>query len=448
MNWLGLLLSLSLLIILHEGGHFVAARMFKVRVEKFYLFFDFLFPFSEVFKFSIFKFKKGDTEYGLGWFPMGGYVKIAGMMDESNDKDAMALPPQPWEYRSQKAWKRLIIILGGIIVNVIVGVLVYWGVKFTWGDTYMVAKDVPVGVVDSSLFESGIRNGDMLLGYESFEMLNKDILLNDTKQIRVQRGTETVDIRLPDDVQKRIIKNKILGILPRIPFVVGGFTDESANKESGLKIGDRVVKLDTLPIHYFDEFPPALKAYAGQKVNVTVERDGAPQTVALQVNDNGEVGVARAGYKDLLKTGDIKSMTVKYGFFEAFGVGVKAAATTIGDYAKQFKLIFDYKTEAYKEVGGFAGMASMFPKEWDWEAFWRLTGFLSLVLAFMNFLPIPMLDGGYMVFIIYEMITGREPSEKFMNVANTIGFMIVIGLLVFANGNDIYKAIMKNFFAG
>lgn len=445
MNWLGLLLSLSLLIILHEGGHFVAARLFKVKVEKFYLFFDFLFPFPKVLNFKLFSFKKGDTEYGLGWFPFGGYVKIAGMADESDDQEALARPPQPWEYRSQKAWKRLIIILGGIIVNLIVGVLVYWGVKFTWGDTYMVTKDVPVGIIDTTLYETGIRNGDVILGYESFEALNKDILLNGTKTIQVQRGAETVSIQLPDNVEKRIIKNKILGILPRIPFIVSEIQEDSPNVNSGLLKGDKIVMLDTVPIQYFDEFQKAVTAYAGKKVPLSVERNGALTQLEVQVRPDSTIGVARAPYKDLADLGIIKTQTVHYGFFESFVVGTKAAVNTLTDYAKQFKLIFDYKTEAYKEVGGFAGMASMFPKTWDWEAFWHLTGFLSLVLAFMNFLPIPMLDGGYMIFILYEMITGREPSEKFMNVANSVGIVIVMGLLVFANGNDLYKAIMRYF---
>lgn len=445
MNWLGLLLSLSLLIILHEGGHFAAARLFKVRVEKFYLFFDFLFPFSEVFKFSLFKFKWGDTEYGLGWFPMGGYVKIAGMMDESNDKDAMAKPPQPWEYRSQKPWKRLIIILGGIIVNLIVGIVVMWGVKYTWGDTYTVMKDVPVEVRDSSLYEAGMRNGDVILGFKSFEQLNKDIILNDVTSLKVQRGNETVDIQLPEDIIRRIIKRKVLLVFPRIPFIVGEVPDSSINKSAGLMKGDLVTKIDTVPVKYFDEFGPLLKNYSGQQIPVQVEREGQPQTLDLKVNEEGKFEILATDPEALSKLGYLKTETTRYGFFESFGVGMKAAFTIIGDYARQFKLFVRPETGALNEVGGFASMAKLFPDEWNWEAFWRLTAFLSLVLAFMNFLPIPMLDGGYMVFIIYEMITRKEPSEKFMNVANTVGFVIVIGLLVFANGNDLYKWIMKFF---
>lgn len=437
---------MSLLIILHEGGHFAAARLFKVRVEKFYLFFDFLFPFSEVMKFSLFKFKKGDTEYGLGWFPMGGYVKIAGMMDESNDKEAMAKPPQPWEYRSQKPWKRLIIIMGGIIVNLIVGILVLWGVKYTWGDTYVLTKDAPVRIIDSALYEAGIREGDEIVSHESFDELNRTILLDDVKQIQVKRGTEIHNIQLPDDVQKRIIKNKILGVVPRIPFMVEGFTEDSPNKESDLRKGDLITRLDTVPIHYFDEFTAAIDRYAGQKVTLGVERDGAPVNVTVQVRPDSTIGVAPLrDIKALGKKGLLKTKTVRYGFFESLPVALKAASRTLGDYVRQFKLIFDYKTEAYKEVGGFASMAKLFPDEWDWESFWRITAFLSLVLAFMNFLPIPMLDGGYVVFILYEMIRGKEPGEKFMNVANTVGFIIVIGLLVFANGNDLYKWIVRMF---
>lgn len=436
---------MSLLIILHEGGHFAAARLFKVRVEKFYLFFDFLFPFSNLLNFSLFKFKWGDTEYGLGWFPMGGYVKIAGMMDESNDKEAMAQAPQPWEYRSQKAWKRLIIILGGIIVNLIVGIVVLWGVKFKWGDTYTVMKDVPVEVRDSSLYTAGMRNGDVILGFKSFEQLNKDIILNDVTSLKVQRGGETLDIQLPDDIIKRIIRKKVLLVFPRIPFIVGEIPDSSINKGSGLMEGDRVTKIDTVPVQYFDEFAPLLKAYGGKQIPVQVERAGKAETLNLKVSETGKFEVLATDPSALSKLGHLKTETTHYGFFESFGVGVKAAFTIIGDYARQFKLFVRPETGALNEVGGFASMAKLFPDEWDWEAFWRLTAFLSLVLAFMNFLPIPMLDGGYMVFIIYEMITGKEPSEKFMNVANTIGFVIVIGLLVFANGNDLYKFIMKFF---
>lgn len=426
----------------------MAARIFKVRVEKFYLFFDFLFPLPNVLNFSIFKFKKGDTEYGLGWFPMGGYVKIAGMMDESDDKEAMARPPQPWEFRSQKAWKRLIIILGGIIVNLIVGVVIYWGVKFTWGDSYTVMKGVQVEVKDSSLLDAGMKNGDMILGYKSFEELNKDILLNDTKSLQVQRGAETLDVQLPEDVVNRIIKNKILLVFPRVPFIVGEIPDSSVNKNSGLQVGDRITRVDSIPVNYVDEVGAAVQQFAGREVPVTVDRGGKSETLPLKVSGKGKLEIySTKSLKELNKLGYLKTETVKYGFFEAFGVGLNSAGTTLSDYAKQFKLIFNPSTGAYKEVGGFGGMASMFPKEWDWEMFWRLTGFLSLVLAFMNFLPIPMLDGGYMVFIIYEMITGKEPGEKFMNVANTVGFVIVISLLVFANGNDIYKAIVRNFFS-
>lgn len=448
MNWLGLLLSLSLLIILHEGGHFAAARWFKVRVEKFYLFFDFLFPLPEVLKFSIFKFKKGDTEYGLGWFPLGGYVKIAGMADESNDKEALAKPPQPWEYRSQKPWKRLIIILGGIIVNLIVGVLVLWGVKFYYGDKHMLMKDVPVAISDSSLIKAGMQNGDVVLGFRSFNEVNHDIVLNDITQIKVKRGDETLDIQLPKDIKRRIIKGKRPLFLPRVPFLVSDVPDTSINAKSGLLAGDIITQIDTVPIKFFDEATNVLTAYKGKDVPVVIDRKGETKNLVVKVSDIGKLQVGTLWslkLKEIAKYNLFEMDTIRYNFFTAFPAGIDEAVNIIRDYALQFKLFFEPETGAISEVGGFASMAKMYPDEWDWETFWRTTGFLSLVLAFMNFLPIPMLDGGYMVFIIYEMITGKEPNEKFMNVANTIGFIIVIALLIGANGNDLYKFIMKNF---
>ncbi|MBL0911351.1 MAG: RIP metalloprotease RseP [Bacteroidia bacterium] len=440
MNWLQLFVSLSLLIILHEGGHFLAARMFKTRVEKFYLFFDFLFPLPNVLNFSLFKFKKGDTEYGLGWFPLGGYVKIAGMADESQDKDALAGPPQPWEFRSKKAWQRLIIILGGIIVNIITGILIFWGVKFTYGDKYVPLQQVTVHVMDSSLVKAGMQNGDKILGFTSFEDLNRALLYGDVSTLEVERNNEKKVITLPENMAKVFIENQGALLMPRVPFIISGVADNSPNKDIAFKPGDKIVKIDGTDIQYVDQFAPIGQAKKNQEVTALIENEGQTREVKLKVGEDGKLGI---GYltrlKDLKKLGYLPLETTHYGFFEALPVGINASVNTIVDYARQFKLIFKPSTGAYKEVGGFIGMSKMFPETFSWEGFWLMTGILSLILAFMNFLPIPMLDGGYMIFILWEMITGKEPNEKFMNIANNIGFFILIGLMLYANGNDIIK---------
>jgi len=439
-----LLLSLSILVFLHEWGHYITARIFKVRVEKFYLFFDFLFPMPNVLKFSIFKFKRGDTEWGLGWFPLGGYVKIAGMLDESADKEAMKLPPKPDEFRSKKAWQRLIIILGGIMVNLILGVLIFWMVKFTWGDTHIPYSKTTISVEDSTLKVAGFKTGDKVLDYEWWGDLQNKIIFGEAKNVRVERDGEILDLALPTNIVRDIIKNpKASYFEPRIPFVIGEIEKNSLNYLSGFQKGDQVVMVDTVPIQYVDEFRAISKKYIEKNVDVTVNRSGKMETIHAKVNSDGILEVKLASPKDINKVNDklMPLVHVKYSFFEALPAGFNAAVKTIVDYVKQFKLIFTPSTGAYKQVGGFGGMAKMFPGQWNWEAFWRLTGILSLVLAFMNFLPIPMLDGGYMMFILWEMITGKPPGEKFMTIANNVGFVIVMGLLLYANGNDIFKGI-------
>lgn len=442
-----LLLSLSLLIVLHEGGHFLAARMFKTKVEKFYLFFDFLFPFPNLAKFSIFKFKKGDTEYGIGWFPLGGYVKIAGMLDESADKEALKSPPQPWEFRSKKAWQRLIIILGGIIVNVIVGILIFWMVLFTWGEKYIPTSKAPIMVTDSIGYKIGLKDGDYIVSIdgnvvESYNQVAHDILLNDASKMTVKRDGQLMDIALTSEFKNYAIKHieETRIIAPRIPFIVGGFMSDSPNKDIGIKPDDRIIRLDTIPITYFDEFKSHIADYKDKEVNVTVLREGQELTFAALVDKEGKLGIASAQDKYLLKHNLVPVEVKKYGFFEAFPRGASMGVKMITDQVKQFKIIFKPETGAYKKVGGFASMSKLYGKKWDWQNFWFMTGMISLVLAFMNFLPIPMLDGGYMMFILWEMITGKPPGEKFMEVANTIGFIIVLALLIFANGNDLFRA--------
>lgn len=440
MNWLQLFLSLSLLIALHEGGHFLAARLFKTRVEKFYLFFDFLFPFPNLLKFSIFKFKKGDTEYGLGWFPLGGYVSIAGMADETKSADDLPSVPQPWEFRAKPAWQRLIIILGGIIVNILVGILIFWGVKFAYGDRFIPANQVTLNVVDSSLINAGMRTGDKLVDFKYFEDFNKSLLYRDSETIRVDRNGEIVEIPVPQDIQRTMIEKKSQLVVPRFPFLVNGFLDTSPNKDLPLEAGDKLVKIDSIEITYFDELAPVLQSFKGQTIKADFDRNGSIVSYDLKVNDEGFLGIyAMTAVKELKRKNVLPIEEVNYGFFQALPVGVKASYETIGNYARSLTLIFKPSTGAYKEVGGFIGMSKMFSNEFSWEGFWLMTGVISLILAFMNFLPIPMLDGGYVVFIVYEMIFRRPPNEKFMNFANNVGFFILIGLMLYANGNDILK---------
>lgn len=445
-----LLLSLSLLIVLHEGGHFLAARMFKTKVEKFYLFFDFLFPFPNLAKFALFKFKKGDTEYGIGWFPLGGYVKIAGMLDESADKDALKQPPQPWEFRSKKAWQRLIIILGGIIVNVIVGILIFWMVLFTWGEKYIPTSKTPIAVTDSIGYTIGLKNGDYIMSIDgeqikSYNQVYHDILLNDPKQMMVKRDGQEVPIIITEDFKNYAIKHvedsRIIS--PRLPFFVDGFTDESLNKDSGIKPGDKIVGLEGSKIEYFDEFKEQVAGYKDQQVTITVLREGQEMSFPVLVDKEGHLGIFNnVNEKFLLKNNLIAIEVEKYNVFTAIPRSISLAAKMITDQVKQFKIIFKPQTGAYKKVGGFASMSRLYGTKWDWQNFWLMTGMISLVLAFMNFLPIPMLDGGYMMFILWEMITGKPPGEKFMEVANTIGFIIVLALLIFANGNDILRGFI------
>ncbi len=437
-----LLLSLSILVFLHEWGHYITARIFKVRVEKFYLFFDFLFPFPNLAKFSLFKFKRGDTEWGIGWFPLGGYVKIAGMIDESADKEAMKLPPKPDEFRTKKAWQRLIIILGGIIVNLILGVLIFWMVLFIWGETYIPLKKVQLAVTDSTLIKSGFKTGDKVVEYESFSDLTGAVIFDDVRNVKVERDGQIIELTLQEEIIKSIIRNPKQSFFePRVPFIIEKIPLKSENFTTLLP-GDKLVQFDTVKIEYLDQFKVAAPNYKGKVVNGKVERKGAIVDVPLKINDEGMIGVELlSDPRELNKRGLLPIEVKRYGLFAALPAGFNKAVETIVKYVKQFKLIFRPSTGAYKQVGGFGGMAKMFPSTWDWESFWLLTGTLSLVLAFMNFLPIPMLDGGYMMFILWEMIRGKPPGEKFMTIANNVGFIIVMGLLLYANGNDIFKAI-------
>lgn len=442
--------SLSLLIALHELGHFLAAKAFKTRVEKFYLFFDFLFPLSNVLNFSLFKKKIGGTEYGLGWFPFGGYVKIAGMVDETTEKGELAGPPQPWEFRSKPAWQRLIIILGGIIVNVFLGILIYIMMLWVWGDKYLPNSEVKNGVVvnDSIAINAGFQTGDKFVSIdgqaiENFNQIVPTILIDVAKEVEVERNGEKVIVPISNEFIKETIKSGKSAVMmfePRVPFIVVDVMKDGAAAKAGIQKDDKIVAINGTTIQFFDEASALLKDNKGQTIPLMIERNGEQQEIKVAVSEEGLIQVQRASFLDMEKYGFFTMKVKEYSFLAAIPAGVKKTGDMLGSYVKQFKLIFSPKTEAYKQVGGFASMVKTFPGYWDWKAFWGITAFFSLALAFMNFLPIPMLDGGYMVFILYEMITGRQPSDKFMEVANTVGFAIVIGLLLFANGNDILRA--------
>ena len=435
------LLSLSLLIVLHELGHFIPAKLFKTRVEKFYLFFDV--------KFSLFKKKIGETVYGIGWLPLGGYVKIAGMIDESMDTEQMKQEPQPWEFRSKPAWQRLIIMLGGVTVNFILAFIIYIGMTWFYGDKYIANDSLKDGVwvTSNDLKNAGMQSGDKIIAIdgEHLERFNEaQIKMLTSKNITIERAGVQQDIQLPVDFVNGIIENKGEKlVMPRMPFIVGGVADDSANKEI-LQAGDFITAINGQDVKYFDEFEAVLKPYSGKEVAATIKRDEVAQEIVLKVNAEGKIGVAPAGLNplDAEKFGLFKLSTDHYSFFESIPVGLQKGKDQLSGYWKQLKMIANPETGAYKGVGGFKAIYDIFPQTWSWEVFWSITALLSIMLGVMNLLPIPALDGGHVMFLLYEMITGRKPSDKFMEYAQTVGFVLLIALLLFANGNDIFKAIV------
>ena len=434
-----LILSLSILVVLHEFGHYITAKWFGCRVEKFYLFFN---PY-----FSLVKKKIGETEYGIGWLPLGGYVKISGMIDESMDKDAMKLPPQPHEFRSKPAWQRLIIMLGGIIVNVLLAFLIYAMVLFVWGEQKVPVSSVKSGiwVHDSVLYDLKIRNGDRIVAVdgqpiEYFEDIQPKILLG--KSITIERDSQQINIDMPVNFIERLVESKRktgLLLLQRLPPYIGEYSpkDTSNGKKAGLQPLDKIIAIDSMPVNYYDDMSPILAGKKNEKVDLKVLRNGTTLAVAAQVNAEGKIGLPILSFMQYDSLGVFKLETKKYGFFEALPAGVSMAMSKLKYYIDQFKLILQPETGAYKGLGGFKAMGSIFPTEWgEWEAFWRITGFLSIILAFMNLLPIPALDGGHVVFTLVEMISGRKPSDKFLEYAQVVGMVLLLGLMLFANGND------------
>ena len=434
-----LLFSLSILVILHEFGHYITAKWFKCRVEKFYLFFD---PW-----FSLFKKKIGETEYGIGWLPLGGYVKISGMVDESMDKEQLKLPPQPWEFRSKPAWQRLIIMMAGIIMNVLLAFFIYAMILFTWGERKLPIANAPNGiwVTDSLMFDMGLRNGDKIIAVNGdsvkyFNDIPSKILLGNT--VLLERDGKKVNLDLPVNLIEQLVEKKGKRsdlIVPRLPVIIGSFDDKDTShaKKAGLQAYDKIVAVDSTTVGFFDEMGPLLNKKKNDSVAITYLRNSQLMQTKVLVDANGKIGFAIINEDQFDSIGILKQESTKYGFFAAFPAGVKKAGEKLDFYIQQFKLILNPKTGAYKGLGGFKAMASIFPKnEWNWEVFWNITAFFSIVLAFMNMLPIPALDGGHVLFTLIEMITGRKPSDKFLEYAQIAGMVLLFSLLIFANGND------------
>lgn len=431
------ILSLSLLIVLHEMGHFIPAKLFKTKVEKFYLFFN---PW-----FSIFKKKIGATEYGLGWLPLGGYVKIAGMIDESMDKEQMAKPPQPWEFRSKPAWQRLIIMIGGVTVNVILAIIIYAVMMMHYGEKYLPNENLSLGIVTDSIGNSiGLENGDKIIAIggtpvKKYGDIGLELILSSTNTIDIDRKGKKIQLSFTDEQKGVMIEQKSRFIIPRIPYVVDGFQDSIVQQKTGLEFGDSIVALNGQSFVGFDEYVEEIPKHAGEEITFTLYRKGVKQDVRLMVSDTGKIGVKPLGVYESLG-----AEYQKYGFFAAIPKGLSKAKEQLVNYARQLRVISNPETKAYKQVGGFYTIFNQFPPVWDWEFFWGFTAFLSIMLAFLNILPIPALDGGHVVFVLWEMISGRKPSQKVLEYSQIVGFIILLALIVLANGNDILGAIRGN----
>ncbi|MHC5363271.1 RIP metalloprotease RseP [Myroides sp. LJL110] len=435
------ILSLSFLIVLHELGHFIPAKIFKTRVEKFYLFFDV--------KFSLFKKKIGDTVYGIGWLPLGGYVKIAGMVDESMDTEQLEKDPQPWEFRSKPAWQRLIIMLGGVTVNFILAFVIYIGMVYAYGDLYIDNNNIKDGVMIQSpvLLEAGLKTGDKIISVDGkkvdrFHNINEAILLGHS--VLIERDGNQQEVILPVDLIDQVMKNRTAGLVGlRLPFIVAGVEPGSDN-ENVFNEKDIITSVNGSKIAYYDQIGPILESNKGQQVPVVVKRDSQELELTATVDSLGKLNLyymPGLALDNLEKLGLYTISNQKYTLLESIPVGIQKGKERIVSYFGQLKKIVQPETGAYKGLGGFKTMYDIFPQYWSWEVFWNITAMFSIMLGVMNLLPIPALDGGHVMFLLYEMITGRKPSDKFLEKAQMIGFFILIGLLLYANGNDIYRAI-------
>jgi len=427
------ILSFSIIVVLHELGHFFPAKWFKCRVEKFYLFFN---PW-----FSLFKKKIGETEWGLGWIPFGGYVKISGMIDESMDKEAMNLPPQPYEFRSKPAWQRLIIMVGGVTVNLLLGFFLYAMILWHWGDEYLPTNKITYGVAADSLAQSiGLKDGDKILSVdgryiEKFRLIPFEVILKDAKSFQVDRNGEKLDVKIPDDFARNLLKYKDLSFIsPRVPAQVDSVVRDSLAWQKGLRKGDKFVSVNGAPTPYFNDFRKAILQNKQKEISIVYLRGADTNRVQLVVPPNGILNFYNVFESQVLET-----TKLTYNIFQAFPAGLTRSREKLESYWLQLKLIFSGKVKASESVGSVFSIANLYSAQWDWEGLWNMTAFFSLVLALMNILPIPALDGGHALFTIYEMITGRKPSDKFIEYAQMAGMILLLGVMAYALGLDIFR---------
>ncbi len=434
------ILSFSLLIIIHELGHYMFARMFGIRVEKFYLFFN---P-----GFSLFKKKIGDTEYGIGWIPFGGYVKIAGMIDESMDTEQMKQPAKPDEFRSKPAWQRLLVMLGGVIMNIVLALVIYIGLSWHYGASYIANEDIEFGwTFDETGHVLGFRNGDIILDVngnkiENYAMVPYEITISIAPRVRVLRDGQEITVDVPGDAMAKLLENPGF-MYPRFPFVAANVQENSGAHRAGVIPGDSLIAADGIAMRWFDEYIEYLAGKENQIVELSLIRTGndgtkTPMTVEVELSPEGRLGVGAHHFSHYYPT-----QSFKYGFFQSIPVGLKRTGSDVSNYLRQMKLIFTPKTEAYKSLGGPITIFQVFPNTWSWYSFWSLTAFISLILAVMNLLPIPGLDGGHVLFVLYEIVARRKPGEKFMEYATLCGILIIFSLMIFATGNDIYRYFIK-----
>ncbi len=440
---LQLIMSLSLLVIIHEGGHFLFARLFKVRVEKFCLFFD---PWFTLFKF---KPKNSETEYGIGWLPLGGYVKISGMIDESMDTEQMRQPVQPWEFRSKPAWQRLLIMVGGVLFNFLLALFIYSMILFAWGDEYVKVQEAPFGMDFNETAKAvGFRDGDVLLSADGvpFERYDGDMLsqIVDAREVTVLRDGTKASVYIPEDMMQRLMADSVRFASFRFPYVVDSVMANSPAARAGMLRGDSIIALDGKPITYSDfrqamaERKENAQALLQDSVNprqiaLTYVRDGVTRTQTLEVDSAYMMGVYVCSDASRL----LPVVRKEYGFFESFPAGISLGVNTLKGYVNNMKYVFS--KEGAKQLGGFGTIGSIFPATWDWHQFWYMTAFLSIILAFMNILPIPALDGGHVLFLFYEIIARRKPSDKFMEYAQVTGMVLLFALLIWANFNDVMR---------
>ena len=426
-----LLLSLSILIVLHELGHFIPAKLFGTRVEKFYLFFDV--------KYSLFKKKIGETVYGIGWLPLGGYVKISGMIDESFDKEQMQKPPQPWEFRSKPAWQRLIIMLGGVTVNLFLGFFIYMMVLFVWGKETLPQENIPLGLEPSALIQDiGFEKGDKIIDVDGKELeyvldINKMLLLRPIEKIKVEKLDGSIsEINIPENIGNEIFQSgQMNSFTPLYSAIVDSVSNESPALIAGIQSGDRIVSINNESIYDWTSFTKWINNNSDDIIDITIERGGSNYNISIDRNDDGTIGVWK-------KNTGIKTINKKVGFVDSIKQGYNYGYWTLYEYVAQFSFVFTKK--GAQQLGGFGTIGNLFPAKWDWKGFWLSTALISIILAFMNVLPIPALDGGHVMFLVYEMITGKRPSDKFMEVSTMIGFFLLIALVLYANGNDLFRA--------